>query len=89
MAFSFKDKAKKALESRENKKITLTQKELNKLVEDRANEILDKEVMSKLPDEFLRQVSGEIDSQTTETEEEKSEEEQADELLKLIDELEE
>ena len=84
MSLNLKEKLLKFLTSKEVKEepITLTETELNELVEKRANELLDAE-LATLDKAFLKEVSGDMKSIKVDetTKEDKTKEEKVRDIL--------
>ena len=85
MSLNLKEKLLKFLTSKEAKEeapITLTETELNELVEKRANELLDAE-LATLDKAFLKEVSGDMKSIKVDeaTKEDKTKEEKVRDIL--------
>lgn len=84
MSLNLKEKLLKLLSTKEEKQnqLTLTETELNELIEKRANELLDAE-LATLDKAFLKEVSGDMKSIKVDetTKEDKTQEERVREIL--------
>lgn len=84
MSLNLKEKLLKLLSTKEEKQnqLTLTETELNELIEKRANELLDAE-LATLDKAFLKEVSGDMKSIKVDetTKEDKTQEEKVREIL--------
>lgn len=84
MSLNLKEKLLKLLTTKEEKQnqLTLTETELNELIEKRANELLDAE-LATLDKAFLKEVSGDMKSIKVDetTKEDKTQEEKVREIL--------